>query len=151
MDDAVDFPAACTFEILVRNPIGSGCFLIDARENDAGYQAMYLESTTSVQTWSSFGAEKSFSVPKLDDGKVHLLSVVITATECRMYCDGVQSDVSKGSYGGEYSGHIHIGERFTGSARYTGDLYSFRFYDRALGSEEIQTNYQNDIQRFHLE
>lgn len=151
MDDAVDFPTTCTFEILVRNPTSSGCFLIDARENDAGYQLMYLESATSVQTYSSFGGEKSFSIPKLDDGKVHLLSVVITATGSRMYCDGVLSDTSEGHYGGEYSGHIHIGERFTGSAGYTGDLYSFRFYNRALTSEEIQTNYQNDIQRFHLE
>jgi hypothetical protein len=151
MNDAICFPTACTFEILVRNPTNSGCFLIDARESDSGYQAMYLENVTSVQTYSSFGGEKSFSVPKLDDGKVHLLSVVITATGSRMYCDGVQADTSEGHYGGEYSGHIHIGERFTGSSKYTGDLYSFRFYDRALNSEEILTNYQNDIQRFHLE
>lgn len=70
MDEAVDFPEACTFEILVRNPTDKGCFLIDARENDTGYQVMYLENAASVQTYSSFGGEKSFSVPNLDDGNV---------------------------------------------------------------------------------
>lgn len=151
MDEAVDFPEACTFEILVRNPTDKGCFLIDARENDTGYQVMYLENAASVQTYSSFGGEKSFSVPNLDDGNVHLLSVVITATESRMYCDGIQTDASEAGYGGAYTGHIHIGERFTGSAKYTGDLYSFRYYTRALSSEDIRINYQNDIQRFKLE
>ena len=134
-----------TWEVTFKESTTQSAFLIDQRENGVGYQPIYLNGT-------KFQFYDSENGPYMEAGfeanGVQTLTIVKNGTSIIAYLNAEQKNTETTAVTVAKTGRFTIGARYSHESFFNGEIYSIRFYDKALTASEVLTNYTKDMQRF---
>lgn len=127
-------------------------FLLDMRNDNQGYQPIYLRGNNSLQSYNGFSPNNSEIITNNNLIGNDIINITLVYDEPYLYLyvngelDGKISQTFK-----TFSSNLYIGRRFTGDkGAFKGNIYSVRVYNDALTPEKIKNNYQHDKIRFKL-
>ncbi len=134
-----------TWEVTFKESTTQSAFLIDQRENGVGYQPIYLNGTK----FQFYDSENSpYMEAGFEANAVQTLTVVKNGTGLIAYLNAEQKSTETTAVTVAKTGRFTIGARYSHESFFNGEIYSIRFYDKALTASEVLTNYTKDMQRF---
>lgn len=147
----INYTKNFTFEVLFKTK-STAKFVLDARNyGDIGYQLLYINSSNSIQIYSTAGGGVNNVILKtnITNGNENLISIVFENNIGYIYVNGVLEN--QFSITGQiYTSKLYIGERHSLASNFVGYMSNIRIYNRALLSNEISNNYNIDKDIFSL-
>ena len=127
-------------------------FVIDMRNSSGvGMQPLYSSnSAAAFQIYASASGSSDYALTSYYNTKASF-SALLNSNGNKLYTNGIlvaSGAVTKGMSG---SANLYVGRRYSNSSNLKGNVYSVRFYNRALSEDEVYHNYLVDKERFGLE